>query len=245
MRNVLIIGATSAIAECYARLEASRGSSIALVGRSESRLNVIATDLRVRTSSTVSIHVLDVNDFDQHEATIAAAWRSLGSINVALIAHGTLPNQLDCDGDAMLAMREFATNGTATIALMSRLAQRLQQQGSGTLAVISSVAGDRGRASNYLYGSAKAAVTAYASGLRQRLNGTGVNVLTIKPGFVDTPMTREFKKGPLWATPASVALGISKAIDGNRSVAYLPWFWFPIMLVIKAIPEFVFRRVKL
>ena len=245
MRNVLIIGASSAIAEQYARLEASRGSSLILVGRSELRLNVIATDLRVRTRGLVSIHVLDVNDFDQHEAMIAAAWRSLGSVDIALIAHGTLPNQLDCDGDATLAMREFATNGTTTIALMSRLAQHLEQQGSGTLAVISSVAGDRGRASNYLYGSAKAAVTAFASGLGQRLKGTGINVLTIKPGFVDTPMTRDFKKGSLWATPESVARGIVVAVDKRRSVTYLPWFWWGIMQVIKAIPEFIFRRIKL
>jgi short-subunit dehydrogenase len=125
------------------------------------------------------------------------------------------------------------------------MAPRVLGLGRGTRGVISSGAGDRGRASNYLYGSAKAAVSAFTSGLRQRLSREGVNVLTIKPGFVDTPMTSEFKKGPLWASPDTVAAGILRAIANGRSVAYLPWFWFGIMAVIKSIPEFVFRRIKL
>lgn len=160
-----------------------------------------------------------------------------------LIAHGTLPDQSACDASVNLSLREFATNGTSTIALSSALAQRLQP--SATLAVISSVAGDRGRASNYLYGSAKAAVTAYLSGLGQRLRPAGVNVLVIKPGFVDTPMTAAFKKGALWATPEKVAVGIMKAIGKRKAVAYLPGFWWAIMMIIKNIPEFVFRRIKL
>lgn len=111
--------------------------------------------------------------------------------------------------------------------------------------MISSVAGDRGRASNYLYGSAKAAVTTYLSGLGQRLHASGVNVLAIKPGFVDTPMTAAFKKGALWATPEQVANGILKAIGKRKSVAYLPGFWWAVMMIIKNIPEFIFRRIKL
>jgi short-subunit dehydrogenase len=128
---------------------------------------------------------------------------------------------------------------------MTVAANRFEAQRHGTLAVISSVAGDRGRQSNYLYGSAKAAVTAFASGLRQRLTKVGVNVLTIKPGFVDTPMTRDFKKGALWATPEGIARGIVRATDRGRSVVYLPWFWLPIMLIIRHVPEFVFKRAKL
>ena len=128
---------------------------------------------------------------------------------------------------------------------MNVLARLLEAQAGGTLAVISSVAGDRGRAGNYVYGSAKAAVSAYASGLRQRFRGGAVNVLTIKPGFVDTPMTRDFRKGPLWAAPERVAHGIVRAIDRRRSVAYLPWFWWPVMRVITHLPEFVFRRIGL
>ncbi|MEE7565315.1 SDR family NAD(P)-dependent oxidoreductase, partial [Xanthomonas sp. Kuri4-3] len=157
--------------------------------------------------------------------------------------HPGWPDQAACDASLDTALHEFATNGTSTIALCVALAGRLQR--GATLAVISSVAGDRGRASNYLYGSAKAAVSAYLSGLGQRLRPAGINVLTIKPGFVDTPMTASFKKGALWAKPEQVAAGIAKAIDRRRPVAYLPGFWWAIMQVIKHIPEFVFRRIKL
>jgi NAD(P)-dependent dehydrogenase (short-subunit alcohol dehydrogenase family) len=167
----------------------------------------------------------------------------MGCVDVVLIAHGTLPDQSACNASVELAMHEFATNGTSTIALCAALALRLQA--GATLAVISSVAGDRGRASNYLYGSAKAAVSAYLSGLGQRLRPSGINVLTIKPGFVDTPMTAAFKKGALWATPAQIAKGIERAVDRRKPVAYLPSFWWAIMMIIKNIPEFVFRRIKL
>jgi decaprenylphospho-beta-D-erythro-pentofuranosid-2-ulose 2-reductase len=142
-------------------------------------------------------------------------------------------------------VKEFNTNGTSTIALMTVAANRFEAQRHGALAVISSVAGDRGRQSNYLYGSAKAAVSAFASGLRQRLAKVGVAVVTIKPGFVDTPMTKDFPKGPLWAKPEAVARGIMRAIDRRRNVVYLPWFWCLIMLIIRHIPESVFKRIKL
>ncbi|WP_414606450.1 SDR family NAD(P)-dependent oxidoreductase, partial [Stenotrophomonas pavanii] len=213
MQKILIIGATSAIAESVARLYAARAAALYLVGRSAGKLDVIAADLRVRGAQHVHTGVLDVNDVAAHGALLDNAWAALGGIDTVLIAHGTLPDQAACDASVDLSLREFATNGTSTIALAAALAQRLQSGAS--LAVISSVAGDRGRASNYLYGSAKAAVTAYLSGLGQRLRPAGINVLVIKPGFVDTPMTAAFKKGALWATPDKVAAGILKAI-GKR-----------------------------
>ncbi|PTA71190.1 MULTISPECIES: SDR family oxidoreductase [unclassified Stenotrophomonas] len=243
MQKILIIGATSAIAESVARLYAARGAALYLVGRSAGKLDTIAADLRVRGAQRAEYGVLDVNDVAAHGALLDTAWSTLGGIDTVLIAHGTLPDQAACDASVDLSLREFATNGTSTIALAAALAQRLQS--GATLAVISSVAGDRGRASNYLYGSAKAAVTAYLSGLGQRLRPAGVNVLVIKPGFVDTPMTAAFKKGALWATPDKVAAGILKAIGKRKAVAYLPGFWWAIMMIIKNIPEFVFRRIKL
>lgn len=242
MQRVLIIGATSAIAEATARRYAARGAAIHLLGRQAHRLEIIAADLATR-GAQVSSGLLDVNATDRHGTVLDAAWAALGEVDVALIAHGTLPNQASCDASVELAMNEFATNGTSTIALSAALAQRLRA--NATLAVISSVAGDRGRASNYLYGSAKAAVSAYLSGLGQRLRPADINVLTIKPGFVDTPMTAAFKKGALWATPDQIAKGIVRAIDNRRAVVYLPSFWWLIMLIIKSIPEFVFRRIKL
>ncbi|AWH20243.1 SDR family oxidoreductase [Stenotrophomonas sp. ZAC14D2_NAIMI4_6] len=243
MQKILIIGATSAIAESVARLYAGRAAAMYLVGRSGSKLDAIAADLRVRGAQRVETGVLDVNDLSAHGALLDHAWAALGGIDMVLIAHGTLPDQAACNASVGLSLREFATNGTSTIALAAALAQRLQS--GATLAVISSVAGDRGRASNYLYGSAKAAVTAYLSGLGQRLRPAGVNVLVIKPGFVDTPMTAAFKKGALWATPDKVAAGIVKAIGKRKAVAYLPGFWWAIMMIIKNIPEFVFRRISL
>ena len=243
--RILIIGATSAIAEGVARLYASRGASLYLIARDPARAQAIAQDLQVRGAEAAHADALDVSDLAAHAGAIDRAFNTLGGADVTLIAHGTLPDQGRCDTDNDYALREFSLNGTATIALASRIAQKLESQGSGTLAVISSVAGDRGRASNYLYGSAKGAVSTYLSGLRQRLNARGVNVLTIKPGFVDTPMTAAFKKGLLWAKPDQIARGIVHAIDKRRSVVYLPWLWRGIMAVIRGIPEFVFRRIKL
>jgi short-subunit dehydrogenase len=244
MRKILIIGATSAIAQSAARLWAAQGATLHLLARNAERLTAIAQDLRVRGAAEVGTGVLDANDLDGHEAAFDAARVALGGFDVALIAHGTLPDQDQCSGSVARTLAEFATNGTSTIAMMTRLAAVFEAQGEGTLAVISSVAGDRGRASNAIYGAAKAAVTAYASALRQRLGRHGVNVLTIKPGFVDTPMTRGFAKGALWASADAVAAGIVRAVDRRRSVVYLPGFWWPVMMAIKALPEFAFRRLK-
>ena len=243
MQRVLIIGATSAIAEATAREYAARGAALFLTGRDQQRLDAIAADLGIRGAGSATAYRLDVNDQTRHVEMLDAAWHALGGVDVVLIAHGTLPDQVRCEQSVDYAMQEFATNGTSTIALSTAIAQRLQP--GATLAVISSVAGDRGRASNYLYGSAKAAVSAFLSGLRQAQAARGVNVLTIKPGFVDTPMTASFRKGALWAKPKQIAAGIVSSVDKRRAVAYLPRFWWAIMFIITHIPEFVFRRIKL
>jgi decaprenylphospho-beta-D-erythro-pentofuranosid-2-ulose 2-reductase len=243
VQRILIVGAYSAIAEATARRYAARGAALYLVGRDLARLQIVADDLRIRGAAQAHVHVLDVNNTADHVPMLDAAIAALGSIDLAILAHGTLPRQEECEISVEAALREFSTNGTSTIALSLALAQRLRP--GSTLAVVSSVAGDRGRASNYLYGSAKSAVTAFLSGLGQRLSAEGINVLTIKPGFVDTPMTRDFKKGALWATPDQVAGGIVRAIDKRKPVAYLPWFWLFIMTIIKSIPESVFRKIKL
>ncbi|MDE1963004.1 MAG: SDR family oxidoreductase [Xanthomonadaceae bacterium] len=245
MQRVLIIGATSAIAEAVARIYAQRGGRLHLVARSPERLTTIADDLKIRGAAEVGRSQLDVNNLQGHGEMLEAAWRSLGTVDVVLIAHGTLPDQKACEDSVETAMSEFATNASSTLALLTRISQRMEAAGTGSIAVISSVAGDRGRASNYLYGSAKAAVSTFLSGLRQRLGKKGINVVTIKPGFVDTPMTRDFKKGALWAKPGEVAAGIVTAIDKGKPVAYLPRFWFIIMTIIRSIPEFLFKRLSL
>lgn len=246
MQNVLIIGATSAIAEASARIFAKRGNSLFLVGRNAWRLRAIADDLRIRGASSVGTHELDVGDFTAHQSVLEAAESELGQIDIVLIAHGTLSDQAKCQVSIDDLRREVDINGVCFMALLTLVANRFEARKHGTLAVISSVAGDRGRQSNYVYGAAKAAVSAFLSGLRQRLAKSNVSVLTIKPGFVDTPMTAAIApKGMLWATPDRIAKGIVRAIDRKRNVVYLPWFWRWVMLVIRNIPEPVFVKLNL
>lgn len=245
MQRVLIAGATSAIAEATARIFAERGARLHLLARNAGRLADIAADLRVRGANEVTVDTLDMTDTGAHAPAIEQAIARLGAVDVVLVAHGTLPDQDACEASVEITLREFATNGTSTIAFVAALVPTMRAQGAGCIAVISSVAGDRGRQSNHTYGAAKAAVSTYLSGLRQRLRPSGVNVLTIKPGFVDTPMTAAFRKGALWAQPASVAEGIVRAIDRGAGEVYLPRFWWAIMFIIRHIPEFIFRRLKL
>ena len=246
MQKILIIGATSAIAEAVARKYAQRSDALFLVARNAERLQAIAADLDVRGAARAATATLDVADFAAHAAIIEAAERELGGLDVALIAHGTLSDQAECEKSVDALRREFDINALSTMSLLTTLANNFEARRRGTFAVISSVAGDRGRQSNYAYGSAKAAVTAFLSGLRQRLAKSNVDVLTIKPGFVDTPMTAAIaNKGALWAKPDRIADGIVHAIDKRRNVVYLPWFWWGIMQVIRHIPEFVFKKLKL
>ena len=245
MRRILIMGATSAIAEAVAREFAQRGDALFLVARGEDRLQAIAADLRLRGARQVELQVLDARDFAAYPALLDRAAASLGGLDHALIAQGTLPDQRACEQSVPLTLAEFELNALSVIALATELGQRFEAQHHGMIAVISSVAGDRGRATNYVYGAAKAAVSTFLSGLRQRLHAQGVRVLTIKPGFVDTPMTAAFAKGPLWATPAVVARDIVSAMTRDVAVLYTPWFWRGIMTVIRLIPERLFRRLRL
>mgnify|MGYP000936509635 FL=1 len=244
-KRILIIGATSAIAEAAARQWAARGDALFLVGRKRQKLDDIAADLKVRGAANAGVFEMDATDAAMHPSMLEAAVTALGGLDVALIAHGTLPDQKACEASVAMMLAEIDNNGLSVVALCTLLGNHFEAQGSGSIAVISSVAGDRGRQSNYVYGAAKGMVTRYLQGLRNRLAKKGVQVLTIKPGFVDTPMTAEFKKGALWAQPADVARGILAAIDKGRDEVYLPGFWRLIMLVIRHIPEFVFKKLSL
>ena len=242
MRKVLIVGATSAIAEETARLFAKDMDRLFLVGRNESKLISLSRDLALRGAEQVDYAVLDLIRTDLHPEVIEKALQKMGGLDTVLIAHGSLPDQKACQASYVATLREIETNLLSVISFLTLLGNFFEKQGSGTIAVISSVAGDRGRMSNYVYGSSKAALNAFLSGLRGRLYKAGVQVITIKPGFVDTPMTAEFKKGFLWASSESVGKGIYRAIQKKKTVVYLPGFWRLIMLVIRAIPENFFRR---
>ena len=245
MKRVLIIGASSAIAEAAARLWAVQGASLFLVARKADRLQAIAADLSVRGAAKVGTQIMDATDVAAHAAMFDAALAELGGIDIALIAHGTLPDQKACEASVEVALKEIDNNGLSVIALATCLANLMEAQGSGCIAVISSVAGDRGRQSNYVYGAAKGMVTRFLQGLRNRLAKKGVQVLTIKPGFVDTPMTAAFKKGALWAQPDDVARGILAAIEKGKNEVYLPGFWWLIMAIIRHIPEPIFKKLSL
>ena len=245
MKKVLIIGATSAIAEHCARIWAAKGDALHLVARNEQRVQTIAADLKVRGASEVTTYCTDLNDMEKHDELLDKADGSLGSLDIVLVAHGTLSNQKACELSVEETLAEIHTNALSTVSLLTLIANRFEAKRNGTICVISSVAGDRGRASNYVYGSAKAMVTAFTSGLRQRLHKSNVTVVTIKPGFVDTPMTSDFKKGLLWANANAVAKSILKAIDSQKTEVYVPGFWWAIMMLIRMIPNEIFRKVLL
>lgn len=245
MKRVLIVGATSAIARAAARIFAGRGDRLFLVARDAAKLQATAQDLRVHGAERVDVAVADLDDFTHHEALLDEAEGALGGLEVVLIAYGTLPDQKLLEGSFEETEKELRTNFLSVVSLLTDLANRLETQKQGTIAVISSVAGDRGRKSNYVYGTAKGAVSLFLQGLRGRLHPSGVRVVTIKPGFVDTPMTAEIKKNALFASPEAVAKGVVSAIDRGREVVYLPSFWRGVMLIVRAVPEPLFKRLNL
>ena len=246
MQRIVIVGATSAIAHAAARLWAARGAALFLVGRNTAKLEANAADLSVLGATDVSIHAMDATDDAAHTPMLEAACVALGHIDLALIAHGTLPDQRKCESNLVRLRAEIEVNGLSVCLLAQCFGNHFAAQGGGTLAVIGSVAGDRGRQSNYVYGAAKGMVALFLGGMRNRLAPVGVRVLTVKPGLVDTPMTEAFdKRGLLWAQPATVAAGLLRAIEGGKEVVYLPWFWRSIMLVIRHIPEHAFKRLSL
>ncbi|MBU9340288.1 SDR family oxidoreductase [Burkholderia multivorans] len=246
MKRILIVGATSAIAVSCARRWAEDGASFFLVGRHADRLDQVAQDLVARGAKDVSRYVLDMNDFGRHTAMLDACTTHFAAIDIALVAHGTLSDQKACEQDVTITLQELSTNALSVIALLTPLANLMSHAGQGVIAVIGSVAGDRGRPSNYVYGTAKSALSTFCEGLRARLSKVGVHVVTVKPGFVDTPMTAGLPlPGPLVATPDKVASDIVRAVEKRRDVVYTPWFWAGIMLIIRAIPTRVFKRLSL
>lgn len=243
--KILIFGASSAIARHVARLYA-KGHDFFLVSRNADRLNAVASDLTVLGASKVQSRALDLNDLGAHAGLIEDAFRSQDGFDLVLIAHGELGDAARARDNFAEANRILQTNFLSYVSLLTHLSGRMERFGRGTIAVISSVAGDRGRQSNYVYGAAKGGLNVFLSGLRNRLFANGVRVLTIKPGFVDTPMTKDFPKGgPLWSSPETVAKAIVRAIDRDCDVVYVPGYWRLILLVICAIPERIFKRLKL
>jgi short-subunit dehydrogenase len=243
--NILILGATSAMAQATAKQWASTDTQFFVVARGAKRLQTIADDLQARTQNKTHTFAMDANDTEKHAACITEATKKMGSIDLVLIAHGTLSDQSQCEQNVALLRHELETNALSTVMFLTLIANELEKQKHGTIVVITSVAGDRGRQSNYVYGAAKAMVETFAQGLRQRLAKQNVHVLSVKPGFTDTPMTQDIKKGLLWAQPEKIAKDIVRAVKKKKNVIYTPCFWWGIMTIIKCIPECIFKKLSL
>ncbi|HEY6882202.1 MAG TPA: SDR family NAD(P)-dependent oxidoreductase [Polyangiales bacterium] len=239
--KVAIFGATSAIAMELAREYARTGAQLYLVGRNASKLDALATSL----GTAVVGHAQQ--DFDvtgEAGVCVSRAIASLGGLDVAVLAHGLLGDQLQSESNLQVAEQIAHTNYASAIALLIPLANYFEQRGGGHLAVLSTVAADRGRPRNYTYAAAKSALNTYLQGLRSRLYARGVQVHTIKLGPVDTPMTVDHEKNLLFAKAPDVARGIRRAIERGQSEAYVPRFWQPIMFAVRNLPEPLFQRVR-
>ena len=245
MKNLVILGATSGISQAYINRVADRFEKIVLIARDAQKLGQLSSHVSTVSNASVSTIESDLSDSSKHEELISTVVSQVGSIDCALISYGQLTDQNRCVDDVNYAMEQFNLNGASTISLSLHLARQMMIQDGGTMAVIGSVAGDRGRRSNYCYGAAKSAVESFLAGLRSDMQKHKVHVLTVKPGFVDTPMTSEIKKGALWASADKVAADIDSALQKRKNLLYTPWFWRYIMLVIKCIPEFIFKKLPL
>ena len=243
MNTVLILGATSDIAQAIARTFAGNQYALQLAARDPLSLENLASDLRIRFQVDVQTLAFDATHFSEH----ADFYRQLSPPpSVVIAVFGYLGDQEKGQRVWEEAYAILQTNYTGAVSILNIVAEDFAHKKAGVIVGISSVAGDRGRGSNYLYGSAKAGLSAYLSGLRNRMAGVGVRVITVKPGFVDTRMTEDLDLPPLLtAPPKSVAEDVFKAVNGKKDVIYTRWFWRWIMLAIKLIPEKIFKKLTL
>jgi len=246
MTRILLLGATSAIAQAYARRRAAQGCAFVLAGRREDRLAAVAADLKACGAASAEPFTFDLAAMDQIEAGVRDMQARFGAPDEMVVAYGVLGEQAAAEGDLAQARALIDTNFTSAALWTLALLKAKSASAALTVVGIGSVAGDRGRGSNFLYGSAKAGFDRFLEGLAHQHAGTSVRVIRVKPGFVDTPMTAGIAKGgPLWATPDQVAADIERAVAKGRRVVYTPWFWWVIMMIIRHLPWFVFRRLKI
>jgi short-subunit dehydrogenase len=242
---VLILGATSAIASALAREFAVHKFDLILGGRDRAELSALASDLSLRYGVRTGILLLDALDAATHAPILRSFLSEAGNaLEGVVVCMGYLGDQAKGQSDWEEARRILETNFTGCVSVLNILANHFELRGAGFICAISSVAGDRGRQSNYLYGAAKAGLSAYLQGLRNRLFPAHVKVITVKPGFVDTRMTYGRPGLFLVASPESVAKGIFRTIVKGKEVVYLPWFWRLIMLIVQSIPEAIFKRLR-
>ena len=245
--NIIIVGASSAMAEQCARIWVSRQAcDLLLIGRNTATLQHIQADLQVRSpDSIIAVQTATMETADEIRK-LAEQALTARQPDTVLIAHGTLPDQKACQNNIGFAEEAMRVNGLSPAMLAEAFVARMIENDKGTLAVIGSVAGERGRKSNYVYGAAKGLVTRYLEGLQHRLASSNVKVVIIKPGPTDTPMTAHLKEaGQKMASSQSVAKDIVRAIDKKRSVCYTPGKWALIMLIISNLPRFIFNKMDI
>jgi len=241
-----VLGATSAIAIAYCRRIGGEGAGFVLVGRHPNRLEAVAADLVARGAREAIPVISDLANMDSCEERFLNFCSRMAVPDQILIAYGVLGDQSDAEEHAEATRHILDVNFTSAALWLQMAAKHLPRDKPRSIIVISSVAGDRGRRSNYVYGAAKAGLTAFAEGLAHRLYDTNLQVITVKPGFVDTPMTTRFeRRGPLWASPERIAAGIDRAVRKRLAVVYTPWFWWPIMTIIRLLPRPIFFRTRL
>lgn len=243
--SVLILGATSRVARELAHRYAEAGHAVAIAARDLDEAKRIAADVEVRREVPVAAYAFDATDFEQHPALVAEVEAALGPVEVGVVAFGDMGDQDAAQDDFARARRVIEVNFTGAASICEALAAVMEPRGRGAIVGISSVAGDRGRQSNYFYGSAKGGFTLYLQGLRNRLHAAGVGVLTVRLGFVDTRMTYGMQTGIPIADPVDVSRRIVAAVERGADDIYLPRFWRGIMGIIRAIPERVFKRLEL
>lgn len=241
--NILILGAKSDIATALAHEYARNGHSLYLAARDKNSLTAEISDLQIRYNISAKAYDFDAIDYESH----SKFYQQLDpKPDIAISVFGVMYDQKTAENDWSLAKNTLEVNYIGAVSILEIVAADMEKRQNGTIIGISSVAGDRGRASNYLYGSAKAGFSAYLSGLRNRLAKVGVHVLTVKPGFVRTAMTENLPlPAPLTAMPAQVAKDIYKAANNRKNTLYTLWMWKYIMLIITNIPEFIFKKMKL
>ncbi|MDF1792069.1 MAG: SDR family NAD(P)-dependent oxidoreductase [Thalassobaculaceae bacterium] len=246
INRILVLGATSAIAERWCRLRAAAGDSFLLVARDGDKLAAIAADLTAR-GATVGTSTEDLADTADADTRFSRWTGTLGGIDTVFLAYGILGDQQEAQSDTAALARGLQANFTSAVVWCELAARAFELAGAGTLVAISSVAGDRGRRTNYAYGAAKAGLSTYLEGMAHRFAGTEITVICVKPGFVATPMTAHIdgRDGPLWATPDQVAEDIEKAVRKRRPEIYTRWFWRFVMLVIRHLPRPIFNKMKI
>jgi decaprenylphospho-beta-D-erythro-pentofuranosid-2-ulose 2-reductase len=243
--RIIVYGATSSICHELLKLYAAKKSHFFLVARSRDKLAAVSDDLAARGGVIDGTAVYDFNDWQQHQVSVLEGKESLGNIDIAIVAHGSLPDQRECESSSAALKACMDDNFTSAAVVVQACAQQLVEQGSGTLAVLSSVAGDRGRKSNYAYGAAKAGIDTLLQGLQGRFSGSDIKVVNIKPGMVITPMTAHMQHGAIWATPSAIAPTIERAIARGTKVCYVPGYWRFVMLIIRYLPTSILAKLPI